>query len=345
MPWWDDPGDDPSPWARPRWIYPPGSASWHHDGVRYLDEMMSRRLVVLLRLLSLSMPGLVACGDPGVDPDDPLEVEFEPLCGRDGPVELLAVEADEEVMSAYRIGDGDEIHVRTRTAGPVRPDVPVEVRRSVVLDECGGMISEVASPAHALRWLDDALVGCIDGDLVLLTDYDDPSPSILAQGCDLRQVGDRLVAVHVEVPGLSGPIMSISAEGSAVTMRELVDSSAYVEAMVSPGDDGKIVIQTPELAVYRVDPDTGERELLLDQAAEGRWSFNGDTTSYQLPPADPEAPGPVILRNQRTGAEQTLDPGFPVLSFGWYGDGLLGISGAQPHAQQWYLLDPLRALA
>lgn len=304
---------------------------------------MSRGLVVL-RLLSLSLLGLVACNDPGVDPDDPGDVEFEPLCGQDGPLELMALVADEEVLSVRRIDDGDEIQVRVRAEDP--PEASLEIRRNVVIDECGGVIAEVASAAHSLRRRDDVLLGCIDDDLVWLTGYDDPSPSVLARmGCNERQVGDRWVTRDTASESEIGRIVTIETEGSTVRVRELVDAASVLRASASGGVDGKILVQTPELAVYRVDAETGARTLLLEQAAEGKWTMNGDAIAYQRPSLDPDEPSPLILRDPRTGAEQTVDPGFPVLSFGWSGEGVLGTSGALIGDVQWFRLDPLRALA
>lgn len=301
---------------------------------------MSRGLVVL-RLLSLSLLGLVACNDPGVDPDD---VELEPLCGQDGAVELMALAADEEVLSVVRIDDGDEIQVRVKADDP--PEEPLAIRRNVVIDECGGVIADVAPAVYHLRTLGDVLLGCVDEDLVWLTDYDDPSPSVLARkGCDVRQVGDHWVTRDTASDSEIGRIVTIATEGSAVRVRELVDAPSVLRAMVSRGVDGKILVQTPELAVYRIDPDTGARTLLLEQAAEGEWTTNGDAIAYQLPSVDPDEPAPLILRDQRTGAEQSVDPGFPVLSFGWYGDGVLGTSGPSIGDLQWFRLDPLRVLA
>lgn len=302
---------------------------------------MSRRRLVPSLLSSLSLLGLVACNDPGVDPG---EVGFAPLCGQDGPVELLALVADEEVLSVFRIGDGEEIQVRVRTE--YVPDVPLEIRRNIVIDECGGVVAEVASTVHYLRRWDDVLLGCIDDDLVWLTDYDDLSPSILARnGCEVRQVGDHWVTRDTASDSEIGRIVTIETEGSSVRVRELVDAASVLRATVSRGVDGEILVQTPELAVYRIDPDTGARTLLLEQAAEGKWSVNGDAISYQLPSSDPDEPAPLIVRDQRTGAEQTVDPGFPVLSFGWFGDGVLGTSGLSIGDLQWFRLDPLRALA
>lgn len=299
---------------------------------------MPSRLVVL-PLLSLFSFGLVACSDPGTDPDDLGDVEFAPLCGQDGPVELLAVAADEEVLTVDRIGDGDEIHVRVMVDEERGHGDPPEVRRSVVIDECGGVIAELASPAYGLQRWDDVLVGCIDGDLVWLTDYDDPSPSILVQGsCSASLVGDRRVVVDDR-----GSVVTIETEGSAVMVRELVGPGS-IDISVRPGDDGEILVQTPELAVERVDPHTGARELLLAQAAEQRWGIQRDAMAYQLPSADPDEPSPLILRDRRTGAEQTVDPGFPVVRFGWYDEALLLTAGAEPDQLQWYRLDPVRAL-
>jgi len=294
-------------------------------------------------LLSLSLAELVACNDLGGDPDGPAEVEFEPLCGQDGPVALMEVAADEEVQWVGRVRDSEEFHVRVSLDEERGLDDPPQVRRSAVIDECGDVIAEVASPVHSLQWWDDVLVGCTDDGLVWLTDYDDPSPSVLVrENCSVRQVGNRRVAMEAEW-GEIGRIVTIDTEGSAVMVRELVDAASIIDLIVRPGADGEILIQTPELAVERVDPGTGARERVLEQAAEGQWSSPGAMISYQRPSAGPDDPSPLILRDRRTGVEQTVDPGFPVVSFGWYGEELLSVSGTQPE-RQLYLLDPLRAL-
>ena len=299
---------------------------------------MPSRLVAL-PLLSLFSLGLVACNDPRVDQDDLGDVDFAALCGQDGPVELLALAADEEMLTVDRIGDGDEIHVRVMVDEERGLDEPPQVLRSAVIDACGGVIAELASPAYDLQRWGDVLVGCIDGDLVWLTDYDDPSPSVLVRGsCSAPLVGDRRVAIDGR-----GSVVTIDTEGSAVMVRELVEAGS-IDIAVRPGDDGEILVQTPELAVERVDPHTGARELLLAQAAEQRWGIQSDAMAYQLPSADPDAPSPVILRDRRTGAEQPLDPGFPVVRFGWYDEALLLTAGADPDQLQWYRLDPVRAL-
>lgn len=303
---------------------------------------MSRGLI-LLPLLSLSLLGLVACNDPGVDPDDPSTVEFEPLCGQNGPVELMALAADEETLSVSRIDDGDEIQVRVKADRP--PEASLEISRNVVIDECGGVIADVAPTVYDLRRLSDVLLGCVDEDLVWLTDYDDPSPSVLARkGCRMMQVGDHWVTRDTASESEIGRIVTIETEGTTVRVRELIDAASVLHAIVSPGVDGKVLVQTPDLAVYRIDPDTGARTLLLEQAAEKKWHTNGDAIAYQLPSTDPAEPSPLILRDPRTGAEEILDPGFPVLSFGWSGDEVLGTAGPSIGDLQWFRLDPLRTL-
>lgn len=304
---------------------------------------MSSRLVVL-SLSSLSLLGLVACSDPGTGSDGPADAEFEPLCGQDGAVELVALAADEDVLTLDRIGDG-EIHLRVKVDEELGLYDPPQVRRSVVIDECGEELAEVASPAYFLQWWGDALIGCLDRDLVWLTGYDDPSPSVLArEGCDARQVGERWVTFDLEDPDADvGNIVAIETEGSTVRVRELVDAGSIVDHSVSRGVDAQIVVLTHELALERVDPATGARERLLEQAAAHRWSIDGDMIAYQRPSDDPDDPGPVILRDQRTGAEQLVDPGFPVAS-GWLEDGLLHMVGAELGQAQWLRLDPLRAL-
>ena len=291
-------------------------------------------------LVLLSSSLLVACGP---DLGDPADAEFEPLCGQEGPVELLALAADEEVVWADRISGSDDVHVRVKVDGHVGDDDPALLRRNVVLDGCGEVVAEVASGVDSLMWWDDALIGCIEHDLVTLPSYDSPSPTLLLrQGCGrVRPMGDRWLAVDAEPDATLGRVVAIERTGGAVSVRTLVDEIlADGVRMV----DDELFVQTPDLAVHRVDPSTGELELELEQAAD--WSMSSNVVVYRLPSADPAVPSPLLVRDRRTGAEETFEPGVPTDDFTWMADGLLATWAADAPPEEWryFRVEPLREL-
>jgi len=316
-----------------------------HGLARYGDEVMSRRLLLVCAL------GLAACGEDAPSPED---APFEPLCGQDGPVELLALAADEEVATAHRLVD-DHVVVRVSVEGEVRSDDPAHRRRNVVLDACGGVISEVASDAEFLKRWDDVLVGCIGEDLVSLAGYDDPSPTLLLpRACGRTQrVGERWVVVDAEPNATLGRVVSLEVVGTEIRTHELVagvlhDGIDGTESFASVVD-GEVFVQTPDLAVHRVDPVTGALALELAAAEAGTrfWDVRGPWIAYQPPAAGPDEPVPLVLRDRRTGAEQIVLDDVREQSFGWVGDGLLRVSRVVDLAteQRLFGIEPVREIA
>jgi hypothetical protein len=309
--------------------------------------MSSRRIL----LLSSSLSWLVACGPVVGEPGDE---SFEALCGEEGPVELLTLAADEEVVWFDRIDEGEHLHVRVKVDGYVLSDQPAIQRRNVVLDACGAEVAEVASGADGLRWWNDVLLGCIEGDLVSLSSYDDPEPTVLARGgCGGQREDERWVTIDAEDDAAVGRIVVIEMEGSSLSVRELVPAALNVDSIVDVSmNDGQVFAQTPDLAVYRVDPSVAEPsladggiELVLEQADAGEWSVNGDLIAYRAPASETEDPSPLILRDRRTGAEEMLGPNVPIWAFSWLDDGLLTTYSSDGFEdQRWWRLDPLREL-
>jgi hypothetical protein len=300
-----------------------------------------------LRWLGPSLPllsaWLVACGDDVVDP---AAVPLAPLCGEDAPVELLRLDDDEEVGWLRRIGEDGDLHVIVTSADD--QDVEPTSRRNAVVDACGEEVIELATDPGYLDHWGDAVVACIGADLVQLSGYDDPSPTVLARrGCAARRVGEQWLTLDVEPEATVGRLVAIDIDGAAITVRELLADVVVGEVGVYPADvDARAVVQTADLAVRSVDPRTGSVVVALEQAHAGAWSILGDRIAYRPPALDAEAPSPLVVRDRRTGAEQSLEADVPMSWWvGWATDDLLTTAPPGPDiGQRWFRLDPLREL-
>ncbi|MCX4239371.1 hypothetical protein [Paraliomyxa miuraensis] len=287
---------------------------------------------------------LVACRDDVVDPAD---VYFEPQCDGQGPVELLRLEDDEQVVFTRPVIDGGDLHVIVSSIDDVQGPTTTG-RHGLVIDRCGDRSTVLPTePSYVGRW-GDALVACVDWDLVRLAGYDDPSPTVLARrGCGARRMGDQWVTFHVETEATVGRLMALDVVGSDVEVRTLVDDvliDHLANGVFPRALEDRVFVQTADLAVRSVEPTTGTVTLELEEA--GSWSASSDAMVYRGPVLDPDALAPLVLHDRRTGAEQTLDLGLPASWwFGLWGGDLLATSSLGPSAvQRWFRLDPVREL-
>ena len=301
-----------------------------------------------LARLSVFLPVvLVGCRDDVVDPSD---VHFEPQCDEQGPVELLRLGDDEQVGRVARVGDevDGDIHVLVISTDDAQGDAPTG-RRNVVVDRCGEEATELAPGITSVTRWGAVLVGCLDGDLVRLSRYDDPSPTLLARrGCAARAVGDDLwVTIEAEPGATEGRLVSLELDGSGVEVRELLDGAV----VGGPGTftaptviDDRAFVRTTDFALVSVSPRTHDVRIELEQA--DAWSTHPHALAYRAPVVDPDEPTPIIVRDRRTGAEQTLDAEIPASwRFGWFADGVLGAGPSLPSlTYRWFRLDPLREL-
>ncbi len=288
---------------------------------------------------------LVACG-PDVG-----ETPLEPLCGEDGPVELLQLADDEEVGWIRRLGEAGELFVRTANAGePATEDPSSYWRRHVVIDACGEEVIELATPTTVLERHDDAFLGCTDAGLAWLSDYADPEPTILARGgcvASAGPIGERWVSIDVEPGAETGRLVAIEASGATVDVRVILDdvlASVPPYFPVAVATEGRVFVQTGDLAIRSVDPDTDEVEVEVEQAEPRAWAVRGDVIAYRSPVLDPEQqPAPIVIRNHRTGAEQTLEAEIdPSWGLTWLVDGVLTAARPGRLHERWFRLETLQ---
>lgn len=297
-----------------------------------------------LRRSILSSLLVAACGDDVMSP-----VPLAPLCGEEAPVELLELADDEEVGWIRPMGEDDGFHVIVTAEDGDEQAVEASSRRNVVVDACGEEAIELATDPSYVGWWGEALVACIGEDLVQLSGYDDPSPSILARrGCGARRVGEQWVALDAEPEATVGRLVAIDVDGTQLEVRELI-----ADVMVSgPGMfpalvEDRAVVQTSDLAVHSVDLRTGAVALELEQAHAREWSIRAERIAYRPPVLDGDEPSPLVVRDRRTGAEQVLEVGLPMSRwFGWTSEHVLGSPPVdQGRGQRWFRVDPLRELS
>lgn len=288
---------------------------------------------------------LVACRDDLVDPSD---VHFEVLCDERGPVELLRLEDDEEIGYLGRVNEDGDLHVVVSGTEEGAQGHSTAWRRNVVIDRCGEEAIEAPSdPSYLSRW-DDALIACVDWNLVQLASYDDPSPTILTRGgCAARRVGDRFVAFDVEPEATVGRLVSLDVAGSEVEIRTLVEDvlvGDYAHGVFPGIAAGRAFVQTSDLAVVSVEPATGAITLELEEAES--WSASAEALAYRVPALDPNEPAPLLLRDRSTGTEQAHDLGIPRSWWlGWWGSRVLAASATGPTLfQRWFRVDPVREI-
>lgn len=298
----------------------------------------------MARRLALVALALTACRD---EVANPANVHFDPLCGGEGPVELLRLGDDEEIGWIDRIGDeGDMLVIVGPTDEALTDEMHPEQRR-LVIERCGGEAVEL-SPNIAFLWsVGDVLFACLDRDIVRMESYDDPSPAVLTRGsCGMRSVGDRWVALDIAHGSTSARLVSIDVTSSRVSVEPLVEDILvadpdFVEAPAVV--DEHVFVQTTDLAIHQVDLDTGEISLELEAAQ--MWSVHASSLAYRAPGPSPDEPGPLVVRDRRTGTEQTLDAELPTSwRFWWWTDEVLRAGPGGSLVRRWFWTDPLREI-
>jgi len=281
---------------------------------------------------------LVACGEEA----DPTNAYFEPLCGKDGPVELLGLGGDEQVARFERVSEDGDLHIRVSNSDQT------EWVRSAVVDECGELVAEPGMEILGMTRWGDALVGCTTSyDLARFAAYDDPSPVVLARrGCGARPLGELFVTYDVEPEGTTGRLVALEPMGAEVMVRVLVEDVVTEDQSATVAGD-RAFVQTSDLAVHSVDARTGEVTLELEQA--GLWSASANAIAYQAPDLGPDEAAPLVFRDRGTGTDETLDVGLrSSWSLRWFEGALLAEAPYDPSKEpvdpRWFRADPAREL-
>lgn len=287
--------------------------------------------------LSLCLCSLVACQDEA----DPGAAYLEPLCGGELRVQLVPLEIT-PIAGIRRLNEDDDLFIRLLATEEILGDSS----RSVVVDRCGDEMTELAPGVTSLELLGDALLGCLDGDLVRLASYGDPAPALVARrGCMATKLDDLWVTVEAEPGTEVGRMLAIEAVGSEVETRVLFDHVVthpdfdYGPLVV----DGRAFTATSEYAVYSADVHTGQSVVELEQSEA--MSVTEDVIAYREPSLAPRFTAPIIVRDRHTGTEQTLDADIPESwSFWWEHDVLRVRPPHEPSFARWFRFDPIREL-
>jgi hypothetical protein len=288
--------------------------------------------------LSLSLCSLVACQGDETDSAAPY---LEPLCGGELRVELLSLESS-TINNIDRVNEDGDLFVRLLYT----EETPLDSSRSVVVDRCGDEVIELSSGFTSIERLGDALLGCLDGDLVRLASYDDPSPTLVARrGCFAAKLDDLWVTYDAEPGAEVGRLLAVEAVGDEVETRVLLDGvKTHPVNDVGPlVVDGRAFARTSEYAVHSVDAHTGQSVVELEQSEA--MSVAEDVIAYREPSLAPRITAPIFLRDRQTGAEQTLDAEIPeTWGFWWEHDVLRVQPPSEPSLARRFRFDPTREL-
>lgn len=269
--------------------------------------------------------------------DEPPPQVLDPVCGREGPMELLRLDAD---TTAWAIGIGGSTDLRV-LAG----------ERSVVLGECGERLAEVDPSVFNFRWLGNTLLGWTrrdvseDADLMAWSAYDGDQSTVARRATTLLfQDGMLVLEPHETLEQSRLLWVRDGDEGLAIT--ELVDDADLGPnpgvGVVTVG--AQVLIQTVGDGVISLDPHTGHAEPMLPHprawTANHRWLAHAE-------PADDAGVHAVYVRDRETGVDQRLAADVPAA---W--DASLHLSSEQvlrviggPGNARWFHLDPPREIS
>jgi hypothetical protein len=299
--------------------------------------------------LALALSSLAACGDE----HDPADLYLEPLCGDERAIELLAF-SGESISEIERLNADDDLFVELYQHD-VTDDGVVTSTRGVIVDRCGDEVTELAPGITDVMPLGDALVACLDGDLVRLARYDDPAPTLLSRGgCAVVPVGERWVAFAAEPGAEAERLVALDVVGSEVEVRTLLDDvdlpdipelpepPRYVPSVIG----SQVFAWTTSGALLSVDPRTGETTLEIERDEMEAASFDEAAIAYRAPVPAGQNLAPIVLRDRQTGADQPLAAEIPAWwVFFWEAPGVLTVTPEAGSSQaRWFLLDPVREL-
>jgi hypothetical protein len=251
------------------------------------------------------------------------------------------------------LNEDDDLYVELYDLD-VTDGVVVASTRGLVVDRCGEEVTELAPGITDVMPLGDALVACLDGDLVRLARYDDPAPALLTRGgCAAVPVGEQWVAFAAE----PGRLVVLDVVGSEVEVRTLLDDVDLPEILEVPGMPkppryvpsviGSQVFAWTTRALFSVDPRTGETTLELEREEMEAASFDEAAIAYRAPVPPGQNLAPIVLRDRQTGEDQPLAAEIPAWwVFFWKAPGVLTVTPEAGSSQaRWFLLDPVRELA
>lgn len=259
----------------------------------------------------LSVILLLGCGGESVPPDS---VDFDRICGVDGPVPLLELAGDETVSVLTRTDDG-EVFVRTTIQTTTAEGVStLTVAGSWLIDACGEDRRAISPQFLVARAWAGLELACMDLDLV---EIDDQGARVLARrGCFAREsIGGVLVTRDAALGSTVGRLVAIRPGPDGAIVDTLLPEILVDPVSIPPlqATEDRVFHQTPDLALVSVDPRTGETVVEIERVAR-HFHASQRHVAYRLPPDDPNdenAPAPLFLRNRGTGADVTLAEDVP----------------------------------
>ena len=282
--------------------------------------------------------GLAAAIGCGPDEAVPEPQGLAPVCGEEGPVELLRLDTHPWV---WAIGGSSDLQVSVGG-------------RSVVLDECGDLLAEVDPSVQGFYWLDDTLLGWTRDeqpgsdepifDLQAWPEYGGEPTPVARRVWTAAWENGRLVLERDETL-TRGRLLWVHSDANGLTVDELVDG---VDLETNPGFGfvpvgARVLIQTIDDGVQSIDPRTGDSEVVLGPVP--RWTANLRWLAYA------EAPGAagfrsVFVRDRESGVEHRLAsdvPGAWRASVFLTSEHVLTV-GDGHGAARWFHLDPPREI-
>lgn len=260
---------------------------------------------------------LLGCGADDVPPDG---VDFDRICGVDGPVPLLELAESEFVSILMRTSDRELLASVVQTTSPTG-EWTWTITDTWLLDECGEAMQDAST---ALRPIDDwegLPIACdpTSRDLVELDDRGSRARRVLARGgCSASTIAGVLVARDAAPGSTVGRLVRVRPGPDGAIVETLLP-----EIFVDPEWSGLIQVfegrafeRTPDLALVSVDPSTGETAVEAEPVARV-FGASSRHVIYRHPPdgEDESVPGPLFLRDRRSGAEVTLAEDVPA---SWY---------------------------
>lgn len=302
-----------------------------------------------MRGLVIALSVTAGCGTEVIETAPP---NFEPLCGGDGPVELLALEDHEQVGWVDSLGPEAELLVSTiavGTDGLPAHDPPRTVQH-VLVDRCGETVVPAPPNVYFMHRWDDVLLACARDGVVQLDDASDTNPRLLVRNaCFMPATSAGRVALDVDFETLTGRLVTLTKSGTEVTVSTLLEGVHVSADPISRHTpiviDDRVLVMMSDLRLVSVDASTGDSRVEVEAVSE--FSATSDAVLYRPPTTDRDAASPVWLRDRSTGTDELVDAALP----GSWGIGLsmerglivLRRGGVNP-AGRWFETRPVREL-